>query len=271
MHGDLAARNVLLGEPDHVAKVGDFGLSKSLYRDDARYRKRQRNYVPWKWMAPEFLVDGCFTLRSDVWSFGVTVWEMLSLGREPYAGLEHEEAARRIAAGLRLQLPEESGSLEWAEDMFEKVVIPSWETDPNNRIGFDEVVSQLETLMEADELYQYKRLEKESEDLRRLMFEDVRLSKRNTINKRKESNSTESPAPPGSYHKVTCAQDNGYVAVAEAAAPSGYVPIQAVTGAGGGVSSTENGSFVAVTDTAKPMDNSSNYITISMANSIGVV
>ena len=80
MHGDLAARNVLLhsnplrnGYP--IAKVADFGLSKHLYYDTT-YEKENRLEVPWKWMALEYLTDDYFTLKSDVWSFMVLIWEM---------------------------------------------------------------------------------------------------------------------------------------------------------------------------------------------------
>ncbi len=120
MHGDLAARNVLLGGEGcggaPTAKVGDFGLSKSMY-NNTHYLKTKRNYVPWKWMALEFLNDGCFTLKSDVWSYGVVLWEMMSLGQEPYSGQTYEEAVKGIRAGNRLEMPEEVHRADWAPGM----------------------------------------------------------------------------------------------------------------------------------------------------------
>ena len=96
MHGDLAAHNILISTSDrenYLAKITDFGLSKAFY-DKTSYKKEDRRNVPWKWMAVDFLETSIFTMSSDVWSFGVVFWEMLSIGRTPYAGCNAKKSKK---------------------------------------------------------------------------------------------------------------------------------------------------------------------------------
>ena len=98
MHGDLAARNILISNLDsenYLAKITDFGLSKAFY-DKTSYAKQDRRMVPWKWMDVHFLETSIFTMSSDVWSFGVVFWEMLSIGRTPYAGGNANDTIREL-------------------------------------------------------------------------------------------------------------------------------------------------------------------------------
>jgi len=229
MHGDLAARNVLLSDSLN-AKIGDFGLSKSLYYDNARYKKTRRPYVPWKWMAPEYLADGVLTLRSDVWSYGIVLWEIMSLGREPYAGKTYEETSKEIRNGLRLEMPEEVTSirgLDWPQTIFDKVVQPAWAAEPPNRADFSTLTLVLADMMCPSELAEYSAVAAAADGARRLMFDETSraLSKRDTLSPttsdatERASSAFDANRPPGSYQRASVQQQphpaatGGYVAV----------------------------------------------------------
>ena len=116
MHGDLAARNILMDDnlivnECPVAKVADFGLSKKL-NDYAIYEKESREFVPWRWMAMEYLMDQYFTLTSDVWSYGVLFWEILSFGKIPYGHQDYDEVVAKLESGSRLTYPNYTKSVK---------------------------------------------------------------------------------------------------------------------------------------------------------------
>ena len=165
MHGDLAARNVLIkecihdGETHFIAKVSDFGMSTQ-FCDNIRYQKHVRNGVPWKWMAMEFLRYGLFTITSDVWSYGVTVWEILSLGDEPYSDMMFDQLIPSILNGHRLECPANmKRAIEYDfAGFFNLVSRMCFVDDPIQRKTFSDIVDMLEMELSQGEFDAYQQM-----------------------------------------------------------------------------------------------------------------
>ena len=165
MHGDLAARNVLLAEHAvmgqcPIAKIADFGLSKKFYTDQ-KYRKKKRPFVPWKWMAIEYLTNDFFTLKSDVWSFAVLMWEILSFGGTPYGQQSYDDVYEQLVnKGLRLSCPREANlCLAWSPmELYEKLSEVCFLEDPEKRASFSDIISILDTYLSLDEKTCYSQL-----------------------------------------------------------------------------------------------------------------
>uniref|UniRef100_A0A8C0IJX5 Tyrosine-protein kinase n=1 Tax=Chelonoidis abingdonii TaxID=106734 RepID=A0A8C0IJX5_CHEAB len=104
VHRDLAARNVLLVN-QHYAKISDFGLSKALAADDSYYKARTAGKWPLKWYAPECILYHKFSSKSDVWSYGVTMWEAFTYGQKPYKKMKGPEVISFIEQGKRMECP----------------------------------------------------------------------------------------------------------------------------------------------------------------------
>ncbi|XP_072757280.1 proto-oncogene tyrosine-protein kinase ROS-like isoform X2 [Anoplolepis gracilipes] len=107
VHRDLACRNCLISSrnrENRIVKIGDFGLARDIYKDQY-YRKRGEGLLPVRWMAPESLVDGIFTSQSDVWAFGVLMWEIMSLGEQPYPAKSNDQVLEYVRSGGKLPKP----------------------------------------------------------------------------------------------------------------------------------------------------------------------
>ena len=161
MHGDLAARNVLmgsnvLGTECPIGKVADFGLSKNFY-DSERYEKTNRMMVPWKWMAIEYLKEDYFTMKSDVWSFGVLLWEILSLGKNPYGQQDYDEVLQKLERGYRLPCPKEFPDtfLFSFESFYKAITEKCFVASPEERAAFYEIVQIIENFLLENEKNDY--------------------------------------------------------------------------------------------------------------------
>ncbi|XP_045769194.1 insulin receptor-like isoform X2 [Maniola jurtina] len=104
VHRDLAARNCMVAG-DLTVKVGDFGMTRDIYETDY-YRKGTKGLLPVRWMSPESLKDGVFSSSTDVWSYGVVLWEMATLAMQPYQGLSNEQVVRYVVEGGVMERPE---------------------------------------------------------------------------------------------------------------------------------------------------------------------
>ncbi|XP_064613642.1 proto-oncogene tyrosine-protein kinase ROS-like [Liolophura sinensis] len=144
VHRDLAARNCLVSSKDPSlmsVKIGDFGLARDIYKNDY-YRKEGEGLLPVRWMSPESLVDGVFTTQSDIWAFGVLVWEVITLGQQPYPARTNIEVLHYVRAGGRLDRPENC-----PDDLYD-LVTQCWSCPPEDRPCFATIHNQLEEFYE---------------------------------------------------------------------------------------------------------------------------
>uniref|UniRef100_A0A672Z2T5 receptor protein-tyrosine kinase n=1 Tax=Sphaeramia orbicularis TaxID=375764 RepID=A0A672Z2T5_9TELE len=129
IHRDLAARNILLTH-GRVAKICDFGLARDI-TTDASYVLRGNARLPVKWMSPESIFDCVYTFESDVWSYGILLWEIFSLGNSPYPGMQVGSAFyRMIQEGHRMSRP------EFAPIELYDMMLSCWNHDPLKRPSF---------------------------------------------------------------------------------------------------------------------------------------
>ncbi|XP_001372007.3 tyrosine-protein kinase receptor UFO isoform X1 [Monodelphis domestica] len=141
IHRDLAARNCMLNENMSVC-VADFGLSKKIYNGDY-YRQGRIAKMPVKWIAIESLADRVYTSKSDVWSFGVTMWEIATRGQTPYPGVENSEIYDYLRQGHRLKQP-----LDCLDGLYE-LMSRCWSLSPRDRPTFAELREELEMTLKG--------------------------------------------------------------------------------------------------------------------------
>lgn len=136
VHRDLAARNVLLVS-QHYAKISDFGLSKALGSDENYYKAKTHGKWPVKWFAPECICYFKFSSKSDVWSFGVLMWETYTYGQKPYKGMKGSEILVMLEKGDRLDCPPKCPT-----EMYDLMKL-CWTYKADDRPGFASVELKL--------------------------------------------------------------------------------------------------------------------------------
>ncbi|XP_022784886.1 cubilin-like [Stylophora pistillata] len=144
VHRDLAARNILVGRDGRV-KVSDFGLMRKIYEDV--YSLKKTKNLPVKWMAPESVLDSIFTTKSDIWSYGILLWEMATMGGVPYPTLTNSEVCRLLKTGYRMERP------DMCSDEVYELMTECWREEPAARPSFHQLIERLELIISKDTPY----------------------------------------------------------------------------------------------------------------------
>ncbi|XP_061782006.1 protein-tyrosine kinase 6b [Nerophis lumbriciformis] len=140
VHRDLAARNVLVGE-NYICKVADFGLTQVI--KEPIYLAYQKA-IPYKWSAPEAISSKLFTIKSDVWSFGVLLYELVTYGGVPYPGMTGKEAEEEVTKGYRMTSPPD------CPKFISQMMQQCWSAEPAERPAFKELRLQLDAIYEME-------------------------------------------------------------------------------------------------------------------------
>ncbi|XP_063057400.1 platelet-derived growth factor receptor alpha isoform X2 [Engraulis encrasicolus] len=151
VHRDLAARNVLLSQ-GKIVKICDFGLARDIMHDN-NYVSKGSTFLPVKWMAPESIFDNLYTTLSDVWSYGILLWEIFSLGGTPYPGMVVDSSFyNKIKSGYRMAKPEHA-----SEDVYE-MMSRCWNSEPEKRPSFLSLSDTVASLLPTGYKRSYERM-----------------------------------------------------------------------------------------------------------------
>jgi len=156
IHRDLALRNLLVGsgtdKSRFTIKISDFGMSKITSEE---YYKTQNKSIPIKWCPPEVIEYGKFSVQSDIWAFGVTMWEIFTYAKAPYYGTSNMEAAKEVIKGYRLEIPEAC-----PKEIY-KLMNDCWNVNVTERPSFEVLFQSFESIW----LSEYNKKLKNSNDL----------------------------------------------------------------------------------------------------------
>jgi serine/threonine protein kinase len=144
IHRDLAARNVLVGS-NYECKIADFGLARYSH-DEAEPAHNKAAKFPIKWTAPEAALYGRFSIKSDVWSFGILLSELVTKGKVPYPMMTNKDVLDKVNNGYRMPRP-----TECPESLYDQVMLKCWHANPNKRPTFQHLFNHLEDFNVATE------------------------------------------------------------------------------------------------------------------------
>ncbi|XP_077182721.1 macrophage colony-stimulating factor 1 receptor [Paroedura picta] len=157
IHRDLAARNVLVAD-GQVAKICDFGLARDIM-NDTNYVVKGNARLPVKWMAPESIFECVYTVQSDVWSYGILLWEIFSLGRSPYPGMKVDSKFYSLVKqGYQMARP------DFASDNTYNIMKTCWSLEPTKRPTFTEICIAIQKQLDATKEQDYTNLPRNPEN-----------------------------------------------------------------------------------------------------------
>ncbi|XP_077865424.1 tyrosine-protein kinase receptor Tie-1-like [Saccoglossus kowalevskii] len=134
IHRKLGARNVFVGK-NEVCKIASF--SKAIRTDDPQVIDKRENRLPIRWMAPESLSKHVFSTKTDVWAYGIVMWEIVTLGALPYTGMKNKEISAKIASGYRMEKPPH------CTPQLYDVMLRCWNKNADYRPGFGQLVQEI--------------------------------------------------------------------------------------------------------------------------------
>ncbi|XP_023247600.1 platelet-derived growth factor receptor alpha-like [Copidosoma floridanum] len=157
LHCDLAARNILLST-NNIVKICDFGLAQTLYKD-INYTRLHDVKLPFKWMAIESLRDGVFSTKSDIWSFGIVIWEFFTLAETPYLGMQASVVYQKLINGYRMGQP------RYATNYLYNIMLNCWEDEPTLRPSFTKLSKNIGMLLDKSTRVHFEKLYQEYENI----------------------------------------------------------------------------------------------------------
>lgn len=144
IHRDLAARNVLVGE-NNICKVADFGLARVFMKENENvYEAKEGGKFPVKWTAPEAMHDNLFSIKSDVWSFGILLYEIMTFGQTPYPAMTNYQVVQKVLEGYRMPSPANCPKLLYG------IMSDCWKKAPQDRPTFETLQWKLEDFFDLD-------------------------------------------------------------------------------------------------------------------------